>query len=228
VGGGKTGIGGSMARFTIKDNYLYTLVGNVLFVYDIADPANPVEKRSLSLADDFRTQVETIFPYGSNLLFGTTTGMFVYDISNPEIPSYTGQFAHVMSCDPVVAENNIAYVTLRGGTECRGSINQLDILNISNLTNPVLIESYPMTSPLGLGIDNNTLFVCDGNFLKVYDVTNPNGIKPMKEFEMKAPYDVIPLKDKKELILSAKGGIMQYDYSDIENIKLLSTLIVTN
>lgn len=229
VGGGKVGVGGSMARFTIKDNYLYTLVGNILIVYDITNPSEVVEKRSMNLAENrWGTNIETIFPYKNNLLFGTNTGMLIYDLSNPELPKYSGEFAHVMACDPVVAENDIAYVTLRGGTPCRGSINQLDILDIANLKNPKLIESYIMTSPLGLGIDNNTLFVCDGDFLKVYDVEKPSGIVPIINFSVKSPFDVIPLSYKKELILSSKSGIMQYDYSDIQNIKLLSTLVVTN
>jgi hypothetical protein len=229
IGGGKVGVGGSMARFTIKDNYLYTLVGNILIVYDITNPSEVIEKRSMNLAENrWGTNIETIFPYKNNLLFGTNTGMLIYDLSNPELPAYSGEFAHVMACDPVVAENDIAYVTLRGGTPCRGSINQLDILDISNLRNPNLIESYEMISPLGLGIDNNTLFVCDGDFLKVFNVENPNNIVPIKDFSVKNPFDVIPLSYKKELILSAKGGIMQFDYSDIENIKLLSILVVTN
>ena len=37
------------------------------------------------------------------------------------------------SCDPVVVQGDYAFVTLRGGTECQGFSNQLDIIDISTL-----------------------------------------------------------------------------------------------
>ena len=39
-----TGIGGSMARFTIVDDYLYTVDSWTLKSYDISDQENPVHR----------------------------------------------------------------------------------------------------------------------------------------------------------------------------------------
>ena len=64
---------------------------------------------------------------------------------------------------PVVVEGDYAYVTLRTGSNCGGSLNQLDVVNIKNIEFPILEASYNFTNPHGLGIDNGTLFLCDGS-----------------------------------------------------------------
>lgn len=167
------GIGGSMAGFTVTGNYLYAISGLTLKVFEISNASNPQRGNSISL----NNIPETLFIYGSKLFIGTTTGMLVYDISTPHLPQYLSLFAHARSCDPVVVSGNYAYVTLRGGNSCGGFSNQLDVIDISNIENPTLIKSYSMTEPYGLGIDNSTLFVCDGNAgLKVYDASDPNTI----------------------------------------------------
>ena len=57
--------------------------------------------------------VETIFPFKDKLFIGSQNGMFVYNINNADNPSLVGQFSHVQSCDPVIADDDYAYVTLR-------------------------------------------------------------------------------------------------------------------
>ena len=37
----------------------------------------------------------------------------------------------------------------------------LHVVDISDLSNPSLIKSYEFEHPLGLGVDENTLFLCD-------------------------------------------------------------------
>jgi hypothetical protein len=80
-----------------------------------------------------------------------------------------------------------------------------------------------MSYPLGLGIDGSVLFICEGDFgLKVYDATDPKAITSNKLSEIKgiSPTDVIPLNNL--LIVTAKDGVYQYDYSDPNNLVLLS------
>lgn len=218
-----SGKGGSMARFTIACNHLYVVDQTSLHVMDINDPTNPTFVKKV----DIGFGIETIFPFGSYLLIGSSTGMFIYSIANCADPVYIAQFAHVMSCDPVVAEGNYAYVTLRSGGDCRIGFtsNQLDIIDISNINNPSLVQTHPMTEPWGLGIDNNVLFICHGDHgLGVYNVTNPNVLTTIHLFSNIKSYDVIPYNSV--LIVTGPGGIYQYDYSDINNLVLLSTIPV--
>jgi hypothetical protein len=142
-----TGFGGSMARFTIVEPFLYALHESYIQLVRINDPVNP----SLWSTVDVGWGIETIFPYGNYLFIGSTTGMFLYDNTNPENPTQLSAFAHVTSCDPVVAQGDYAYVTLRAGSFCGGGVNRLDILDITELTNPLLVESYAMQGPFGLG-----------------------------------------------------------------------------
>ena len=176
-GSDATGTGGSMARFTIVESFLYALHESYIQLVRIDDPVNP----TLWSRVDVGWGIETIFPYGDNLFIGSNTGMFIYDNTDPENPTRLSSFAHVTSCDPVVAQGDYAYVTLRAGSFCGGGVNRLDILDITDLTDPVMVESYSMQGPFGLAIDGSTLFVADGVAgLKVYDVTDPAGHRPAR------------------------------------------------
>jgi hypothetical protein len=218
-----SGKGGSMARFTVACNHLYVVDESSLHVMSLADPSNPTFVKKI----DIGFGIETIFPFGNYLLIGSSTGMFIYSLSDCANPTYISQFAHVMACDPVVAEGNYAYVTLRSGGDCRTgwTANQLDIINISNVYLPQLIETHPVPEPWGLGIDNKTLFICHGdNGLGVYNVANPAILNTIHLFPNIKSYDVIP--HNSILLVTGPGGIYQYDYSDLNNLVLLSTITV--
>jgi len=223
IGPSATGISGSMARFTINSGFLYAVHNNDLKVFDIGTVPGITTGNVVALD----RQVETIFPYNNKLFLGTTTGMMVYDLSSPAAPAFLSVFTHINSCDPVVVEGNLAYVTLRSGTQCNGFTNQLDVIDISSLTNPFLVKSYPMFNPHGLGIDNHTLFICDGDAgLKVYDATDPMSIHmhQLAHFTDIKTYDVIPYNGL--LMLIGANGLYQYDYSDLDSLKLLSHIPV--
>ncbi|MCZ2128757.1 MAG: hypothetical protein LC109_00640 [Bacteroidia bacterium] len=223
--GGSTGKGGSYARFAIVANYLYVLTNNSVVVYDISNPDSMIIKSTTAIAGtNSSLNAETIFVYEDYLLFGTQFGMIVYSLQNPESPSYEGRYNHIIGCDPVVAEDGFAYLTLNGATGCRGSINSLDILSLYNPINPTLIKTVNMVSPRGLGIDNRILFVCDADKVKVINVKTPSAPYEISEINVKGPYDVIPYN--KNLIISATEGVFQYDYSDSADLKFNSKIPV--
>jgi hypothetical protein len=155
--------------------------------------------------------------------------MHILDISDPASPSKISTYEHIRSCDPVVVDDQYAYVTLRSGTFCQGFSNQLEVIDISDLTAPILLQTYPMTNPHGLGVDGNTLFICDGSDgLKAFDISDINTISQHMLFQDKTinAVDVIPLNSV--LMMIGADGIFQYDYSDPNNIALLSQIVVTN
>ncbi len=219
--GSGPGAGGSLARFTINGNYLYMLDGPDLQVADISSASDPVAKTRTHLAWD----IETIFPYKNKLFIGSASGMHIMDLSTPEVPMKLSTYQHVRSCDPVVVDDKYAYVTLRSGTMCQGFSNQLEVIDIKDLRSPQLLKSYPMTNPHGLGIDNTTLFICDGNDgLKAYDASDVNAIDKnlLAHYKNINAMDVIPYKNT--LIMIGEDGLFQYDYSDPKDIRLLSTI----
>lgn len=218
---GPVGLAGSMARFSIVNNYLYTVNTSKLSAYSISTAHDPVRTATQQVG----WNIETIYPFGNKLFIGSATGMFIYDISNPSAPVSQGQFTHVRSCDPVIADGNYAYVTLRGGNACGGINNQLDIVNISNVLSPTLTKTYPMTNPHGLTKDNNLLFICDGKAgLKMYDVSNPLNIVLKKQLPELETYDAIAYNGN--LLVVAKDGLYQYGYSVPDNLSLKSKISV--
>ena len=223
VGSGGIGIGGSMARFGLKDKVLYLLDNNTLKLFDITVKATPAKLFDVNPGSG----IETMFLTGTNMFLGTTTGMIIYDISNPQVLIRKSTYNHMRSCDPVVVDDTLAYITLRSGTNCGGVINSLDVVNIKNISLPALVRSYPMTNPFGLGKDGDLLFICDGNAgLKVYDAADPKTISSHLIYtypNIKA-FDVIPIGDV--LVLIGDDGLYQYDYSNVQNISLMSTIAV--
>ena len=223
TGGGTIGIGGSMAQFTIVDNFLYTAKANQLNSFDIAADGS-LSKNSSTVVD--RT-VETIFPYNNHLFLGTTTGMVIYDRTMPQTPQYVGHIDHVQSCDPVVVDGNRAYVTLSTSEVCWGT-NQLDVIDVSNYSSPSILSSFWFTNPKGLGLDGANLFLCDGSDgLKVFDRSDDLDIvgNMISHFPGISTYDVIPYNGY--LIMIGDDGIYQYDYSDINNIFEISLIPVS-
>lgn len=224
VSSGGIGIGGSMARFGLKSNVLYLLDNNTLKLFDIAVKTNPSKLSEIHPGGG----IETMFLTGNNMFLGTTTGMIIYDITDPRNLIRKSTYNHMRSCDPVVVDDTLAFITLRSGTNCGGTINSLDVVNIKNISKPVLVQSYPMNNPFGLGKDGDLLFICDGNAgLKVFDASDPKTISNRLIYtypNIKA-YDVIPVGNI--LILIGDDGLYQYNYSNVQNISLLSSILIT-
>lgn len=199
------GKGGSMARFAVYQNYLYTVDNTSLKVFDVTSPLNPVLKNTIDLG----TGIETIFPKGNLLFIGTRFGMRIYNLNIPQSPSFMSSYSHIYSCDPVIADDKYAYVTLYAeNTRCQRTTNELQVVDITNLYNPMFLASYPMTSPRGLGKDGNLLFVCDDG-LKVYNAANASDLKLKNHFKIKA-FDVIPYNNY--LFVIGDDGLYQYHY----------------
>jgi hypothetical protein len=218
------GTGGSMARFIINGDQFYGLNQNDMQIVNISDPLRPVVGTKI----DIQRTVETVFIDSTYLFIGTQTGMLIYDISVPATPVYKSEYSHFQSCDPVVVKDNLAYVTLRAGNLCGNWQNVLEVVDMSNIMNPTLLKSYLMTEPYGLGIDNKTLFVCDGPAgLKIFDATDPLQIDQhmLKQYTELNAIDVIPFGNV--LIMIAADGLYQYSYSDLQNIVQLSKIPIS-
>jgi hypothetical protein len=224
--GPSTGVGGSMARFAIKGDVLYTVSTDSLKIFNIEDAANPRYSDLRDVAVGF--DIETVFPMDTLLFIGSRSGMYVYDISEPRFPTLLSQVSHLRSCDPVVAQDNYAYVTLNTNTTNCGRTpnNVLDIYDISNPLKPELKRTLNISGPKGLGVDGSKLFVCDKG-LKVFDISVPLNIRQIDDLvdidqvDIREAYDVIPVDGL--LILVAKEGLYQFDYTG-DRLKFVSKI----
>lgn len=217
-----SGTAGSMARMVLMNNYLYAITeSHTVGVINVSNAAAPRATNIFLAGFD----LETIYPFKDKLFLGSSTGLFIYDVSDPENPVKSGEFSHGRACDPVVTDGNYAYVTLHTGSKCGGNLNELNVIDIKDLMNPALVKTYAMTSPGGLSKDGNLLFVCDGNSgVKVYNAADPADLKFLKQIEAIEPYDVIT--GNNHALVVAKDGLYQYDYSNVSNIRKLSVITV--
>ena len=215
------GMGGSMARFTIVNDYLYTVDNHSMNVFSVSNASSPVRKDNIFAGFD----IETIYPFKNTLFLGSMNGLYIFDISNPLSPVRVGEFNHARACDPVIADDKYAYVTLREGTNCGPAKNELLVLNVENLSSPSLVKQYEMGRPHGLAKDGDLLLICDGQFgLKVFNAAKPTDLKSLSTIGNIDTYDVIATN--KIALVVAKDGLYQYDYSDVSNIRLLSKIQV--
>ncbi len=217
------GIAGSMSRFSIVNNYLYAVNRTSLKVLNISDVNDPQLQNTVGVG----WNIETIYPFKSKLFMGSSNGMFIFDISNPVAPVREGSVAHFTACDPVVADDKYAFVTLRAGTACQAINNQLDVINVQNVMSPTLVKTYGLTNPHGLAKDGDLLFICDGrDGLKVYNTSNVFSLQLLDHIKNIETYDVIAWNNR--LLVVAKGGLYQYNYSNPSNLSLISKMTVNN
>lgn len=215
-GGSSNGTGGSMAAFALLGNRMYTVDNSNLKVFNTTNAAVPEYVKNVTLPG---WSIETIFPFKEKLFIGSQSGMMIYDAAQPDDPVSLGYFEHVRSCDPVIADDNYAYVTLRSGTECQGFTNQMEVLNISNLLSPQLVKTYLLSNPHGLAKDGSTLLICDGAAgLKVFNAANASNIFETSSVSGIEAYDVIALNGT--AVLSAKNGIYFIDYSNPASVTI--------
>jgi hypothetical protein len=217
-----SGIGGSMARFTILGDRLYTVDQNSLKVFNIDQPASPFFVNDLHVG----WGIETIYPFKGNLFIGSNAGMFIYNTTDPDQPTYMSEFRHAVACDPVFVVGDIAYVTLRTGNRCFGTDDQLDVIDIKDLYKPKLIKTYRMDNPHGLSVINDKMILCEGQFgLKVLDVEDPLKIKTKEKISGKHFYDVIILSENNAIVVG-DDGLYQYKFNGYKLKQLSSIKIV--
>jgi hypothetical protein len=214
----ENGQGGSLARFALFQDYLYVVDDTNLNVFSITDLENPVQVNRVPIGFN----IETLFNYKAYLYIGSRNGMFIYDVQNPEEPTYLSDVQHFTACDPVVANSTHAFVTLHSNIGCGTDVNVLEIYDVNDVTDPILISSRNLTRPIGLGLYGDYLFVCD-NEVKVFDVSDPENSQLVTSLDVNA-FDVII--NSGILVLIGENGLYQFslDDSDINNIQHLSTL----
>jgi hypothetical protein len=221
--GGGSGIGGSLARFTIAQNHLYAVDQYSLHAFSLQTPERPERVDQVQLSWD----IETIFPYGDKLFIGSMSGMYIMDLANPLQPELLSVFQHANACDPVYVQGNRAYVTLRDGTECQDFTNQLEVVDISNLSQPELIATHPMHHPIGLSLDEQLIFICDDEQgLKVFDASDDRriGERLLARADQFQATDIITLRSDNLAMVVGRDGLIQLRYTEQGELSELSRL----
>lgn len=234
------GINSSYTAVVAVEDRLYYVDSDELFTADITNPD------AITVMDKQRVgeNLETVFFTNGLLFIGSGPALYIYALDSLGMPSkysetsYSNFDGEVYPCDPVVADDDYAYVTLSSVQTAavqitwffslpilactrEVEINQLMIYDISDLQQPILESTLDLNNPKGLAIEDDILFVCDGDAgLKVIDVSDRRQPVIIEEMTDIHTYDVIA-KDSL-LVVTGPSEIAQYDYSDLSDIELLS------
>ncbi|CAM4204162.1 LVIVD repeat-containing protein [Gillisia hiemivivida] len=213
------GIGGSLARFSLVGDFLYTVDDQSLRIFDISNPALPTFVGTKQIGFD----IETLYSLDEYLFVGSRLGMFIFDISDPKFPLQLSKVEHVRSCDPVVSSGDFTYVTLHTNAVCIGNINQLEVYNTQDLLRPELITTITLDRPIGLGLYGNHLLVTDKDVVRIFDVTNPAQPDLVGGIEEDA-FDIIIRNN--DLFVIGEKSLSQYQLNpeDIEDIVFKSSI----
>ncbi len=238
---GEEGKNGSYTAVIAVGDRLYYVDNTTLYTADISQSATVdiIDEQELG------SNIETLFHQNGSLFIGSGPTLYIYNIGDDGIPEQVNKtdynaFLDVYPCDPVIADDEYAYVTLSSSTThtCIGffifipwpvernvTINQLRIYDITDLSAPVLVQKQNMTNPKGLAIDGDILFVCDGSDgLKVYNVEDRKDIKLLRHFSGFEAFDVIA--DDGLLIVTGPETVREYFYSSQGAMNHISTISI--
>jgi len=208
---------GSMARFLPIENYLYAINSSDLLLFEISKDEKPNRWGKIGT----NTWAETLYTLNDFLFVGSATGMLMYDVSEAGNPTFLNKIDHFRSCDPVVADLEYAYVTLRGGTNCFTERNELQIINIQNPETLEVTATHLMFNPHGLAVHENFVIVCDGTAgIKVVNVTDKSAPIVAEIYPIEFAYDIII--DYPNALVVGEEKLYQYDLSELPKLNLTS------
>ena len=217
------GTGGSYARFQINHNALYTVDDYQLNVFNISDPVNSFFDKAVYMTDWFGGgQFETLFLQKEFLFVGSTSGMYTVNAEDEFNPYFVSGFSHATACDPVVVFGNTAYITVRGGSSCGAIEDQVNVIDVTDISQPTLLSTYLLNQPYGLGIKDDVLYVgCGADGLKVLDASNATNLTLQNSYNENV-VDVIPLSS--HLIAVGNNKIIQYSYGPNFTLQFISEI----
>ena len=217
VGSAKVSTAGSMTRFLPIDRFLYTISFNELVLFEVTSSHQPLRWGKL----DTETLAETLFRLNDILYVGSINGMLMYDVTDAGNPSYINRIEHFRSCDPVVADEAYAYVTLRGGTNCWTDLNELQIIDIQDPQNLSVVGRHILFNPHGLAVIGDHLIVCDGTAgVKVVDVADRTSPSILGTYPIDFAYDVIV--SYPTALVVGEQVMYQYDISNLPELVKIS------
>jgi hypothetical protein len=174
------GTGGSYATFAIIDTFLYHVDDQNIVTLSIADPDSLLEL-SRTYID---WSIETLFPTEEYLFIGGTRGMYIMDRADPAHPTMISSLEHFKACDPVVVEDTVAYVTLRGGNACGETRDLLLSVTIKDPRNPRLLDEINIHPPYGLAASDTLLYVSLGvRGFDLYTIHDPGQLKKIESWD---------------------------------------------
>jgi hypothetical protein len=200
---------GTINRIAVYYDHIYVIGIDKLHVFQTS--AAQISKTSTITIDEGS---ETLYTERNRLFIGSESMVRVYNLKNRSNPTMESKVEHATSCDPVLAEGDVAYSTLRSTANegCAGTDNVLLVLEVKPSKKARLLETIDMRSPYGMTIFDNLLLVGEGlNGLTIFNITEKERPEELKKLNNIVAYDVMlhPTIDN-VIIVTDNLGLKEY------------------
>ena len=207
---------GNSSALVTYENHIYTVDHDYLRVLSIGDNNNLKEVFKSYVG----TGIETIFAYEDYLYLRARTSIYIYDVKIKTKPVLSGTNRHFVAEDPVIVEGNKAYVTLKTGSENNNPAGFLEVVDVTDKSNPNTIARVSQKFPNGLGISGDVLYVCNAKFgIDVFELNSTEHVKFHKNVPTDPVYDCIITNNV--LIGQTKKGLVYYNITNKLNPVLI-------
>lgn len=209
---------GTINRIGLYYNHIYVVGNDRLHIFE--SNGGSISKRSSMEVDE---QSETVYIDRDRLYIGSADMVRIYSLQNRSNPRLASRVEHSTSCDPVLADGEVAYSTLRSVSNegCAGSENILMVLRVRSADRARKLKDIEMKSPYGMAMINDHLFVGEGaNGLTIFNVKDKESPDEVKNNREVVAFDVMhhPI-DPNIIILTNNNGLKEYNI-DWETLKL--------
>lgn len=223
--GNSNGAIGTVNRISEHNGYVYVIGKGRLTIFSSNDSFEFLTHKNMGW------EMETVYPLDDRLFIGAQSSMDIYNLGNPTDPQFEGQYWHPVACDPVLpVDGQTAYLSLRSGNfgGCEGDTNELLVLDTEVINGGEVreLQSFALTSPYGMTLKGNTLYVGEGaNGLAIFDATNRRELTVIAIDRSIEAYDIIPHPTRSDLLLIAgPDGFSQYEIQASDRLSFLSSV----
>jgi hypothetical protein len=148
---------GYTRHVTLAGDRAYTTGSAGLIIWDITDPAVPVELGRYASIDARRVEIRGRYAFVAD----SGVGLQIIDVADPSQPTVAGSYPSPSARD-VSLEENSAFLA----DADRGVI----VLDISDTSRPVLFDSFPLDNIKALEVRNDRIYCIDSTGFRILDL----------------------------------------------------------
>jgi len=195
-------------------DYIY-IGGNFsweMIVIDVSDPSNPIVVNQQDV-NDFCYDIDIFEDH--LYLAGYWGGLQIFDLVNPVFPNEVGEYPLDLA---------LCVKATEGKAFIGDPYSSLRIFDTSNISNPILAETYSIEDVEDMFCSNDTLFVASDTGLHLYNVSDPYNSYEIMTLEGQYPKGVACQND---YIFSTENFEFKI-YGDTTLVSVDDNLIVDN
>ncbi|EKF49043.1 LVIVD repeat protein [Thermosipho africanus H17ap60334] len=158
---------------------------------------------------DFKKYISDISVIaGRAYVASNENGLLIFDISDSSNLTQIGNFDTKGNAIDVYVKDYYAYIA-------EGEYG-IEIVDISDPITPILIENFDtlLNKAMNVFLKDNYLFVGDGNYLLIYDISSPLNPVQLGHYEIDSQIVDIYIEDDYAYIASTSNGITILNISD--------------